>query len=58
MMVLKQVDGNHLLYYLLCARTGSQHVAQAGLELIVLIQFLKGCSNVSEQCLYSTFCFI
>lgn len=50
-MMLKQVDGNHLLYYLLCARTRSQHVAQAGLELTVLLQFLKGCSNVSEQCL-------
>lgn len=31
--------------------TRSQHVAQAGLELTVLLQFLKGCTNVSEQCL-------
>lgn len=49
--MLKQVGGNHPLDYLLCARTGSQHVAQAGLELTVLVQFLKGCSDVSEQCL-------
>lgn len=31
--------------------TRSQHVAQAGLELTVLLQFLKGCTNVSEQSL-------